>query len=79
VALTGDIADRVIVGKTLAYTTITFRNSKGELAARGSHTKYERALAVPASCTDHARYVAQAWGAQPAFTAPSDMVADEEA
>ncbi|KAI1496303.1 Thioesterase/thiol ester dehydrase-isomerase [Biscogniauxia marginata] len=28
------------IGKTLAYTSITFRNSKGELAARGSHTKY---------------------------------------
>ncbi|KAI1322590.1 Thioesterase/thiol ester dehydrase-isomerase [Xylariaceae sp. FL0255] len=28
------------IGKTLAYTTITFRNSNGELAARGSHTKY---------------------------------------
>ncbi|KAI1821455.1 Thioesterase/thiol ester dehydrase-isomerase [Xylaria intraflava] len=28
------------IGKTLAYTTVTFRNSKGELAARGSHTKY---------------------------------------
>lgn len=27
------------VGKTLAFTTITFRNAKGELAARGSHTK----------------------------------------
>ncbi|KAI1111493.1 Thioesterase/thiol ester dehydrase-isomerase [Nemania sp. NC0429] len=28
------------IGKTLAYTSVTFRNSKGELAARGSHTKY---------------------------------------
>jgi len=27
------------VGKTLAFTTVTFRNSEGELAARGSHTK----------------------------------------
>jgi acyl-coenzyme A thioesterase 13 len=27
------------VGKTLAYTTVSFRNGKGELAARGSHTK----------------------------------------
>jgi len=27
------------VGKTLAYTSIEFTNSKGELAARGSHTK----------------------------------------
>lgn len=28
-----------VVGKTLAYTTVTFTNSKGQLAARGSHTK----------------------------------------
>ncbi|KAI1655003.1 Thioesterase/thiol ester dehydrase-isomerase [Daldinia decipiens] len=28
------------MGKTLAYTSVTFRNAKGELAARGSHTKY---------------------------------------
>lgn len=30
----------VIVGKTLAYTSIKFMNSKDELVARGSHTKY---------------------------------------
>ncbi|KAK0616485.1 HotDog domain-containing protein [Immersiella caudata] len=28
------------IGKTLAFTTVTFRNAQGELAARGSHTKY---------------------------------------
>ncbi|KAI1267793.1 Thioesterase/thiol ester dehydrase-isomerase [Xylariaceae sp. FL1019] len=28
------------IGKTLVYTTITFQNQKGELAARGSHTKF---------------------------------------
>ncbi|KAG6007131.1 hypothetical protein E4U21_006315 [Claviceps maximensis] len=28
------------IGKTLAYTTVTFTNSRGQLAARGSHTKY---------------------------------------
>ncbi|QPC69530.1 hypothetical protein HYE68_000282 [Fusarium pseudograminearum] len=28
------------IGKTLAYTQVTFTNSKGQLAARGSHTKY---------------------------------------
>jgi acyl-coenzyme A thioesterase 13 len=28
------------VGKTLAYTSINFSNSKGEVFARGSHTKY---------------------------------------
>ncbi|KAK3381740.1 HotDog domain-containing protein [Podospora didyma] len=27
------------IGKTLAFTTVTFRNQKGELTARGSHTK----------------------------------------
>ena len=32
--------DRDAVGKTLAYTTVTFTNSKGQIAARGSHTKY---------------------------------------
>ncbi|KFA80752.1 hypothetical protein S40288_05558 [Stachybotrys chartarum IBT 40288] len=28
------------IGKTLAFTTVIFTNSKGQLAARGSHTKY---------------------------------------
>ncbi|KAH8176878.1 thioesterase superfamily protein [Sarocladium implicatum] len=28
------------IGKTLAFTTVTFTNAKGQLAARGSHTKY---------------------------------------
>ena len=28
------------VGKTLAYTSIQFKNSKDEVFARGSHTKY---------------------------------------
>ncbi|KAI1750742.1 thioesterase superfamily protein [Xylaria castorea] len=28
------------MGKTLAFTSVVFRNYKGELAARGSHTKY---------------------------------------
>ncbi|PQE12714.1 _thioesterase family protein [Rutstroemia sp. NJR-2017a BBW] len=27
------------IGKTLAYTSIQFTNAKGQLAARGSHTK----------------------------------------
>ncbi len=35
-----DGADDRPVGKTLAYTSIQFTNSKGEIAARGSHTKY---------------------------------------
>ncbi|KAF4122769.1 hypothetical protein GMORB2_7076 [Geosmithia morbida] len=28
------------IGRTLAYTSVIFTNSKGQLAARGSHTKY---------------------------------------
>ncbi|KAL8297369.1 hypothetical protein RB597_006460 [Gaeumannomyces tritici] len=28
------------IGRTLAYTTVVFQNAKGELAARGSHTKF---------------------------------------
>ncbi|KAI1298402.1 Thioesterase/thiol ester dehydrase-isomerase [Xylaria venustula] len=43
----GKIGDKITatavcdkIGKTLAYTSVTFRNGKGELAARGSHTKY---------------------------------------
>jgi len=28
------------IGKTPAFTTVSFTNSKGQLAARGSHTKY---------------------------------------
>jgi acyl-coenzyme A thioesterase 13 len=30
----------ITVGKTLAFTSINFLNSKGEVFARGSHTKY---------------------------------------
>lgn len=29
-----------MMGRRLAYTSITFRNAQGELTARGSHTKY---------------------------------------
>ena len=28
-----------LVGKTLAFTSVEFFNNKGQLAARGSHTK----------------------------------------
>ncbi|KAF7518528.1 hypothetical protein G7054_g13422 [Neopestalotiopsis clavispora] len=51
------------IGKTLAYTSITFRNSKGELAARGSHTKY----------------VTQAWKSQTGepYTPPEGVNLDE--
>ncbi|KAI8255926.1 putative esterase [Colletotrichum sp. SAR11_239] len=37
--MTGVSTD-INVGRTLAYTTVQFFNKKGELAARGSHTKY---------------------------------------
>ncbi|PLN80291.1 esterase [Aspergillus taichungensis] len=43
----GKIGDRILAeascdkfGKTLAFTSINFRNGKGEIVARGSHTKY---------------------------------------
>ncbi|KAK4466574.1 HotDog domain-containing protein [Cladorrhinum samala] len=50
------------IGRTLAYTSVTFTNSKGELAARGSHTKY----------------VALAWAGSPLFTPPEGAeIADE--
>ncbi|KEZ42187.1 hypothetical protein SAPIO_CDS6258 [Scedosporium apiospermum] len=35
------------IGKTLAYTMVHFWNSKGELAARGSHTKYVAGTLTP--------------------------------
>ena len=42
----GTIGDKILAeascdkfGKTLAFTTITFKNKKDELVARGSHTK----------------------------------------
>lgn len=42
--MVGDTLKAVVTcdkfGKTLAYTSIQFTNGKGELAARGSHTKY---------------------------------------
>lgn len=52
-----------VVGKTLAYTSIQFTNSKGEVAARGSHTK---SVSAPNSSDfkakqAHDRYVALAW------------------
>ncbi|KAK7992804.1 hypothetical protein PG988_001598 [Apiospora saccharicola] len=49
------------MGKTLAYTSVIFQNAKGELAARGSHTKY----------------VTQAWKSQTdePFTTPDGIEA----
>ncbi|KAJ9165708.1 Thioesterase/thiol ester dehydrase-isomerase [Coniochaeta hoffmannii] len=49
------------IGKTLAFTSITFRNGKGELTARGSHTKY----------------VTQAWSAHPSYTPPEGAEIDD--
>ncbi|EHK44033.1 hypothetical protein TRIATDRAFT_37284 [Trichoderma atroviride IMI 206040] len=46
------------IGKTLAYTSVQFYNSKGQLAARGSHTKY----------------VAGTMGPDGAFVAPAQWV-----
>ncbi|ESZ99185.1 esterase [Sclerotinia borealis F-4128] len=63
----GDILKAVVTcdkfGKTLAYTSIQFTNSKGEVAARGSHTK----LVLTSNLSEcqanrvHNRYVALAW------------------
>ncbi|KIW08203.1 uncharacterized protein PV09_01133 [Verruconis gallopava] len=43
----GKVGDKILAevtcdkfGKTLAYTSVRFLNEKGELFARGSHTKY---------------------------------------
>lgn len=49
------------IGKTLAFTTITFQNDKGELAARGSHTKY----------------VTQAWAGSTPYTPPAGTKIDD--
>lgn len=59
------VTNNQTVGKTLAYTTVTFRNQKGELCARGSHTKY----------------VANAWKSQNGtelFTPPEGAVIAED-
>jgi acyl-coenzyme A thioesterase 13 len=32
--------DSIVVGKTMAFTSIQFKNSQGEVFARGSHTKF---------------------------------------
>src|SRR3569833_63808 len=68
------------VGKTLAFTTITFRNEKGELAARGSHTKCADITLqrVHLQIASDSRYVAQAWGAHPSYTAPAGVVEKDD-
>ncbi|KAL5606555.1 hypothetical protein BROUX41_002958 [Berkeleyomyces rouxiae] len=51
------------IGKTLAYTSVQFWNSKGQLAARGSHTKY-----VVGTLKDQSQ----------AYEAPNEFVEDLE-
>ncbi|CAI4213449.1 unnamed protein product [Parascedosporium putredinis] len=51
------------IGKTLAYTMVQFWNSKGELAARGSHTKYVNGTVTPE---------------KPEYVAPNEFVEDGE-
>jgi acyl-coenzyme A thioesterase 13 len=51
-----------VVGKTLAFTTIKFMNSKGDVFARGSHTKYVSTFTnIGIIELTTARYVALAW------------------
>lgn len=60
------------VGKTLAFTSISFRNEKNELVARGSHTKSVDLLIFtyifpylyknPLTRVSTSRYVQLAWG-----------------
>ncbi|KAI0879995.1 Thioesterase/thiol ester dehydrase-isomerase [Annulohypoxylon maeteangense] len=59
----GKVGDKIsgtaicdMMGRRLAYTSVTFRNAAGELAARGSHTKY----------------VANAWKEQESLFVPPD-------
>ncbi|CAK7267898.1 hypothetical protein SEPCBS57363_002823 [Sporothrix epigloea] len=54
------VCDRI--GKTLAYTSITFTNKKGEIAARGSHTKF----------------IAKVWGKNEPYTTDKPVHAEEE-
>ncbi|GAO17632.1 hypothetical protein UVI_02001950 [Ustilaginoidea virens] len=58
----GAQTDVAAVGKTLAFTTVTFTNSKGQVAARGSHTKY----------------VTGTMGADGPFVAPAEYAEDVE-
>jgi acyl-coenzyme A thioesterase 13 len=66
----------VTVGKTLAYTSVQFYNSKGQLAARGSHTKYSTFLPLCHEVvTDSiSRYVAGTLGPDGPFVAPAQFV-----
>ncbi|QYS96041.1 4HBT domain-containing protein [Trichoderma simmonsii] len=65
------------IGKTLAYTTVQFYNSKGQLAARGSHTKHVTQPPFSSAITDYeSRFVSGTLGPDGAFVAPAKW-ADE--
>ncbi|KAF3068143.1 hypothetical protein CFAM422_008153 [Trichoderma lentiforme] len=65
------------IGKTLAYTTVQFYNSKGQLAARGSHTKHVTQPPFSSAVTDYdSRFVSGTLGPDGAFVAPAKW-ADE--
>ncbi|KAK2601995.1 hypothetical protein QQS21_004421 [Conoideocrella luteorostrata] len=74
----GDVLKGTAVfGKTLAFTTVTFTNSKGQLAARGSHTKF----AFPSGQRDDhsltsTRYVTGTMGEAGPYVAPPELAED---
>jgi acyl-coenzyme A thioesterase 13 len=69
---------KTIVGKTLAYTSVQFYNSKGQLAARGSHTKYFLSISpsLNISLTSISRFVSGTLGPDGAYVAPAEWADD---
>lgn len=65
------------VGKTLAYTTIEFRNSKGQIAARGSHTKYAIIEFHPGAVTNLDRFIAGVVGKDGLFVPPEGTTIED--
>ncbi|KAK3347144.1 HotDog domain-containing protein [Lasiosphaeria hispida] len=61
------------MGKTLAFTTVSFYNGKGELTARGSHTKY-----IVQAVKDSVPYTPPE-GIQPYDTSVLNLLAEKEA
>lgn len=61
------------IGKTLAFTQVTFTNSKGQLAARGSHTKWVQLLSERALYTNRSRYVTGTMGEAGPYVAPAEF------
>lgn len=49
------------VGKTLAFTNITFTNPNGHVVARGSHTKFVLSIVFYLQPLMLSRYVTLAW------------------